>query len=85
MGEGNPALITPLNFSLNKKRIIMMNKMKSPSVRKWRSILLLPLVVLLTLAFSSPSESSESSVNGQTIQSFKNSDDINPDSEFTIS
>jgi TonB family protein len=59
MGEGNPALITPLNFSLNKKRIIMMNKMKSPSVRKWRSILLLPLVVILTLAFSSPSVSNE--------------------------
>ncbi len=85
MGEGNPALITPLNFSLNKKRIIMMNKMKSPSVRKWRSILLLPLIVLLTLAFSSPSESNESTVDDQTIQSFKNSNDINPDSEFTIS
>ena len=75
MGEGNPALITPLNFSLNKKRIIMMNKMKSPSVRKWRSILLLPLIVLLTLAFSSPSKSNENINRNQS------SSTATPDSE----
>jgi len=54
MGLGHPALITPLNFSLNKNRMIMMKKVKSPGIRKWRSILLLPLVLILGLAFSNP-------------------------------
>ena len=53
-GVRNPALITPLNYSLNKKRMIMMKKMKSPNIRKWRSLLLLPVVLILSLAFTSP-------------------------------
>ncbi len=60
MGVGQPALITPLNFSLNKKRMIMMKKMKSPNVRKWRSLLLLPLILILSLAFSNPFSGDES-------------------------
>ncbi|NPA37521.1 MAG: TonB family protein [Chlorobi bacterium] len=54
LGAGNPALITPFNFSLNKKRLIMMKKIKSPSIRKWRSLLLLPLLAILIAAFSEP-------------------------------
>ena len=54
LGAGNPALVTPFNFSLNKKRLIMMNKIKSPALRKWRSILLLPLLSILLIAFSDP-------------------------------
>ena len=54
LGVGYPALITPLNFSLNKKRMIMMKKMKSPDRRKWRSLILLPIILILSLAFSNP-------------------------------
>ncbi len=54
MNVRHPALITPLNYSLNKKRMIMMKKMKSPNSRKWRSLLLLPVVLILSLAFSNP-------------------------------
>ncbi len=54
LGLGHPALITPLNFSLNKKRMIMMKKMKSPGIRKWRSLAFLPLVLILSLVFSNP-------------------------------
>lgn len=54
LGLGHPALITPLNFSLNKKRMIMMKKMRSPDIRKWKGLAFLPLVLILGLAFSSP-------------------------------
>jgi len=52
MGVAQPGLITPLNFSLNKKRMIMMKKMRSPDIRKWKSLFFLPLVLILSLAFS---------------------------------
>ncbi len=55
LGAGNPALITPFNFSLNKKRLIMMKKIKSPNIRKLRSLILLPFVAILLIAFSDPS------------------------------
>ena len=54
MGVAQPGLITPLNFSLNKKRMIMMKKMRSPDIRKWKSLFFLPLVLILSLAFSNP-------------------------------
>ncbi len=52
LGAGNPALITPLNFSFNQKRIMMMKKMRSPNRRKWRSLLVLPVVFVAGIAFS---------------------------------
>lgn len=54
LGIGYPALITPFNYSLNKNRMIMMKKLKSPGIRKWRSLFLLPVVLFLSLAFSNP-------------------------------
>ncbi len=54
LGIGYPALITPFNYSLNKNRMIMMKKLKSPGTRKWRSLLLLPVILFLGLAFSNP-------------------------------
>ncbi|NOY38389.1 MAG: TonB family protein [Chlorobi bacterium] len=54
LGAGHPALITPLNFSLNKKRMIMMRKTKSPDTRKWRSLFLLPIILIMSLAFTNP-------------------------------
>ncbi len=54
MNVRHPALITPLNYSLNKKRMIMMKKMKSPNIRKWRSLLFLLAVLILSLAFTNP-------------------------------
>ncbi len=54
MGVGYPALIAPLNYSINKKRMIMMQKIKSPNIRKWRSLLIIPVVLFLSLAFSNP-------------------------------
>ena len=86
LGAGNPALITPLNFSLNKKRIIMMNKMKSPNIRKWRSLLLLPLIVLLTLAFSSPlTTNKDTKTNSdQTIQPATNKSEVLNENKYMI-
>lgn len=54
LGVGYPALITPLNYSINKKRMIMMQKIKSPNIRKWWSLLIIPMVLFLSLAFSNP-------------------------------
>ena len=59
LGAGNPALITPLNFSLNQKRILMMKKMKSSNSKKWWSLLLLPVILMLGMAFSGPGENGE--------------------------
>ena len=42
------------NNSISKKRMIMMKKRKSPNRRKWRMLFLIPVVVLLNLAFSNP-------------------------------
>ena len=54
LGGGNTALITPLNFSLNHKRILMMKKLRSPNSRKWKGLLLIPVIVFLGFAFSNP-------------------------------
>jgi TonB family protein len=42
------------NNSISKKRMIMMKKRKSPNRRKWRMLFLIPVVVMLNLAFSNP-------------------------------
>ena len=41
-----------LNFSLNKKRMEMMKKEKSPSARKMKLLLALPIIALLVFAFA---------------------------------
>jgi TonB family protein len=43
-----------LNFSLNKKRMEMMKKEKSPGVRKMKLLLALPVITLLVFAFAKP-------------------------------
>lgn len=45
-------LIHTFNYSLTKKRTIMMQKRRSPKIRKWRVLFLLPVVLLLNMAFS---------------------------------
>jgi len=70
LGAGNPALITPFNFSLNKKRLIMMKKIKSPAIRKWRSLLLIPLIGILITAFSGqqkPAKFLQEDLNSKTL------------------
>lgn len=69
MNVRHTALIAPLNYSLNKKRMIMMKKMKSPNIRKWRSLLLLPAVLILSLAFSNPF-SGEKDLSEQKLNQF---------------
>ena len=43
-----------LNFSLNKKRMEMMKKEKSPGVNKMKLLLALPVIALLVFAFAQP-------------------------------
>jgi len=43
-----------LNFSLNKKRMEMMKKEKSPGVSKMKLLLALPVITLLVFAFAKP-------------------------------
>ncbi|RKY66860.1 MAG: hypothetical protein DRP97_07820, partial [Candidatus Latescibacterota bacterium] len=70
LGAGNPALITPLNFSLNQKRILMMKKMKSSNGKKWWSLILLPVILMLAMAFSGPGENDGARIEKQKDQTF---------------
>lgn len=54
LGHTYMGLIHTFNYSLGKKRMIMMKKRKSPNRRKWRMLFLIPVLVLLNLAFSNP-------------------------------
>jgi len=54
MGQTYMGLVHTFNYSLSKKRMIMMKKSKSPNRRKWRVLFLIPVLVLLNLAFSNP-------------------------------
>jgi len=54
LGRTFMGLIHTFNYSLGKKRMAMMKKRKSPNRRKWRVLFLLPVLVLLSLAFSNP-------------------------------
>ena len=42
----------------------MMKKMKSPDIRKWRSLALLPVVMFLSLAFTDPFDHGKKTVSG---------------------
>ena len=52
LGTPGIGLTHSFNYSLSKKRIQMMKKTKSPNRRKLRIFVLLPVVVLLSMAFS---------------------------------
>ncbi|MQY78005.1 MAG: hypothetical protein GH151_02240 [Bacteroidetes bacterium] len=54
LGQTYMGLVHTFNYSFGKKRMIMMKKSKSPNRRKWRMLFLLPVLVLLNLAFSNP-------------------------------
>ncbi len=54
LGQTYMGLVHTFNYSFSKKRMIMMKKSKSPNRRKWRVLFLLPVLVLLNLAFSNP-------------------------------
>ncbi len=61
-----------------------MNKMKSPNIRKWRSLLLLPLIVTLTLAFSSPLTTNKKMNSSQTIQTATDMSEIQTEEKNMI-
>ncbi len=86
MGLGHPSLITPLNFSLNKKRMIMMKKMKSPGIRKWKSLAFLPLVLILGLSFSNPFTGERTPLNKEKkdVRQASDSTDTLPDAPVYI-
>ena len=44
-------IITPFNFSSLKKRIAMMNKKQSAKTQLWKLVLILPVLVVILLAF----------------------------------
>jgi len=48
------ALSNPFSYSLNKRRFDMMKKCEIPAVRKLRVLVVVPLLALLSLAFSEP-------------------------------
>lgn len=52
LGTPGIGLTHSFNYSLSKKRFQMMKKKRSPNRRKLRLIIVLPIVVLLTMAFS---------------------------------
>jgi TonB family protein len=53
LGTPGIGLTHSFNYSLSKKRIHMMKKEKSPNRRKLRLFILIPAVVVLSMAFSS--------------------------------
>ena len=52
MGGPVFTITNQFNQSLIKKRIVMMTKMKSPNWARFKALLIVPLIALLTLAFS---------------------------------
>jgi len=55
MGMQIIGLTNNLNYSLNKKRMNMMTKMKTPKTRAFRMIWTLPAIAILLVAFAKPS------------------------------
>lgn len=60
------ALSNSFSYSLNKRRFDMMNPCEVPTVRKLKILIIIPLIGLLTLAFSEPPFSHESSTPAET-------------------
>ncbi len=54
MGMQVIGLTNNLNFSVNKKRMNMMTKTKSPKVKVFKLLWALPIIALLTMAFAKP-------------------------------
>ncbi len=55
-GGDSYALAAPFNYSSLKKRIVMMNKSKSPKLELCKLFLLLPATLLMLMAFSSKAQ-----------------------------
>lgn len=55
-GINNMRLANSLNYSLTKRRFIMMTKIKSPKSAIFRIFLFIPVIVLVVLAFSCSNE-----------------------------
>ncbi|MGI8634601.1 MAG: M56 family metallopeptidase, partial [Segetibacter sp.] len=53
MGVSGPGITVPFNFSSLKKRIIMMNKLKSARLHLVKFLFVLPLLAVLLIAFRS--------------------------------
>jgi TonB family protein len=76
---GGPVFIltNQFNQSIIKKRIIMMKKMKTSRLAKLKTLMFIPLVAALLMAFSNPRSISQSMAgNGETIISGKVTDKI---------
>jgi TonB family protein len=66
---GGPVFVftNQFNQSLIKKRIIMMNKLKSPRWSQLKALLVVPLAAGLLVAFASPQTAAQSSPGGKQI------------------
>ena len=69
MGMQIIGITNNLNYSLNKKRIKMMTKMKTPKIRAFRMIWALPVVALLLVAFAKPAYVMDSKTNPTNVSS----------------
>jgi len=56
------------NNSISKKRIIMMKKQSSPNFRKWRVLFILPVILLLSAAFTKPVQEIKTQLSGSLIR-----------------
>jgi len=74
MGMQIIGITNNLNYSLNKKRMKMMTKMKTPRIRAYKMLWALPATALLLLAFAKPAYIMDSKTNIPNIQTL-NSDD----------
>jgi hypothetical protein len=70
MGMQIIGITNNLNYSLNKKRMKMMTKMKTPKIRAYKILWALPAVALLLLAFAKPTYvmDSKNIVKNQVLQ-----------------
>ncbi len=64
LGTPGIGLTHSFNYSLSKKRIQMMNKEKSPNRRKLRIFILFPVIIILSMAFSTSVQDVSSSLLG---------------------
>ena len=68
IGHNQYSIAAPFNFSSLKKRIAMMNKLKSAKVHLLRFLFLLPVAVVMLLAFRSKYENSVTLAGRNTVQ-----------------
>jgi len=75
MGMQIIGITNNLNYSLNKKRMKMMTKMKTPRVRAYKMLWALPATALLLLAFAQPVYVMDSKISTSNLQTI-NSDEV---------